>query len=131
MQAVLSDSNPPIVPRYAMQAVLSDCNATIASFWIVSSVDGTVSQKPRAGGYPGLCLSATPMAPSPGPGPHPHPHPSPPCPLPSNLSIALDVDGNMSNSTSAASMVSFNFDWHENGEEVPTWINSSALLIKR
>ena len=70
---------------------------------------------------PRLCLQSTPNPPPPPPAP---------APAPSTFNAVLDLSPKApSNSTTSATMVSFNFDWHENDEEPPAWINCSALLL--
>ena len=98
--------------------VLADCDSPSASRWVYSQVDGSISQANHAGHYPGLCMTAI--------GPQP-PAPSPP--LPPKVDATIDLNAATSNSTSAAEMVSFNFDWHEDHEEAPLWINMSANVL--
>ena len=62
-----------------------------------------------------------------GGAPRPTPPPSPRrCPVNATLSI----DGDLSSSTTSATMVSFNLDWHENKESISDeWNNMSAMSI--
>jgi len=45
------------------------------------------------------------------------------------LDAVITLDLSASNSTTSASMVSFNFDWHTKDEEPPAWINMSAMIL--
>eukprot|EP00658_Telonema_sp_P-2_P001123 TRINITY_DN10428_c0_g1_i1.p1 TRINITY_DN10428_c0_g1~~TRINITY_DN10428_c0_g1_i1.p1 ORF type:complete len:542 (+),score=120.28 TRINITY_DN10428_c0_g1_i1:238-1863(+) len=44
-------------------------------------------------------------------------------------SLTLSVDTTTVLSRTSPMIASFNFDWHENNEEYPYWVNSSALKI--
>ena len=67
-----------------------------------------------------MCLTLSGGPPAPPPAPKP----------PSNTSMdaTVDIVDTIIAKTSAY-MASFNFDWHKDNEEVPRWINSSALKI--
>jgi hypothetical protein len=45
------------------------------------------------------------------------------------MAVAVAVVGAKAIAKTSSYMASFNFDWHENDEETPKWINSSAMLI--
>ena len=117
------DANGGTAAKPGAKLELSDCDGADASKWVHSATNGgTFQQSTHSGAYPGLCITLKPTAPAPTPTP-------PPMPAQATASLSVDVSAGASNSTTSDSLVSFNFDWHANTEEVPLWINMSAMIL--